>query len=95
MTPSGLLIAIDKRCKKESTDDITISKHHTDQLVFGEPQTFRVADGYETEYMPNVQQWAVAILAWKILEMKIDMLKLENGWSEKNMKRLMRENTRA
>ena len=77
-TPSSLLIAIDKRCNKESTDNITISEHHTDQLVLGKPQTFRVTGGYETEYMPNVQQRAVAILAWKILEMKMDMLKLEN-----------------
>ena len=87
------MIAIDERCNIESTDNITISKHHTDQLIFGKPQTFGAAGRYETDYMLNVQQQAVAILAWKILEMKMDTLKLENKRSEKNTNRLMRENT--
>jgi hypothetical protein len=41
-----------------------------DQLVFGRPQTFGAAGGYNDDYMPNVKERAVAISAWKILEMK-------------------------
>ena len=33
------------------------------KLVFGKPQTFGKAGGYETKYMPNIKQWAVTILS--------------------------------
>ena len=41
-----------------------------DKLIFGRPQTFGAAGGYDEDYMPNVKERAVAISAWKLLEMK-------------------------
>ena len=39
-------------------------------LIFGRPETFGAAGGLSTSRMPNVKERAVAISAWKILEMK-------------------------
>lgn len=47
--------------ESESTDE---------KLIFGRPQTFGAAGGFDEDYMPNVKERAVAISAWKILEMK-------------------------
>ncbi|KAL3800470.1 hypothetical protein HJC23_011707 [Cyclotella cryptica] len=66
----SLSIAVDESCHEEPTTENANSEDGTDQLVFGRPQTFGAAGGFETNYMPNVKQRAVAISAWKILEMK-------------------------